>query len=504
MGPEVEVGEKLKAKMESSTYKLNGMFAIELEEELMKFTTTYEGNKGDADLVEQIAEVHRDTDVEVDITECTKPGGIDLVEAECLDTTESSSSFDDCDYGVDNVDTLAGSEALSDFHGDAAASALDFDGFSEMFRMRKQKRTTHWRSFIQPLMWRCKWVELQIKKFEAQAQEYDRKLDQYSRRNQTQLEKHPLEGLGVKSLPHCQNDATTEVLRRKKRRRAEATKDVTAYMSHHNLFSYYENRKHFTEGAFMDNELKNPAKGTQKVNTNDEFLGEDEMLCVETESDDNLQHIFQKIEFLQSQVGKLKSRVDKVIISEKAETFPLTENSSLPFLDNAMIDSPLNTATPPNDGDRMPVGTYLAAQLMSEFNMGDLLVPESMLTSHGEVFPDANVSINHISLADACGNVESNEVETLYKKFLLTNSIMHSGDDEVLIDNWRVNEEMNSFEEVKIQPTQRPLVLKDVSGSTSPPVPAEADLPMDDQPPPKPRYISKRIGPTSKTKRETK
>ncbi|KAL0373480.1 UNVERIFIED_CONTAM: hypothetical protein Sradi_3263700 [Sesamum radiatum] len=481
MGPEVEVGEKLKAKMESSTYKSNGMFAIELEEELMKFTTTYEGNKGDADLVEQIAEVHRDTDVEVDITGCTKTGGLDLAEAECLDTTESSSSFDDCDYGVENVDTLADSEALSDFHGDAA-SALDFDGFSEMFRMGKKKRTTHWRSFIQPLMWRCKWVELQIKKFEAQAQEYDRKLDQYSRRNQTQLEKNPLEGLGVKSLPDCQNDATTEVLRRKKRRRAEATKDVTAYMSHHNLFSYYENRKHFTEGAFMDNELKNPAKATQKVNANDEFLGEDEMLCIETESDDNLQHIFQKIEFLQSQVGKLKSRVDKVIISEKAETFPLTENLSLPFLDNPLIHSPLNTATPPNDGDRMPVGTYLAAQLMSEFNMGDLLVPESMLTSHGEVFPDANGSIKHISLADVCGD----------------------GDDEVLIDNWRVNEEMNSFEEVKIQPTQRPLVLKDASCSTTPPVPAKADLPMDDQPPPKTRSISKLIGPKSKTTRETK
>lgn len=135
MGPEVEVGEKLKAKMESSTYKPNGMFAKELEEELMKFTNNYEENKGDADLVEQSVEVHRDPDVEVNITECTKSGGIELVEAERLDTTESSSSFDDSDYGVGNVDTLDDSEALSVFHGDAA-SALDFDGFSEMFGTR--------------------------------------------------------------------------------------------------------------------------------------------------------------------------------------------------------------------------------------------------------------------------------------------------------------------------------------------------------------------------------
>ncbi|KAK4416064.1 hypothetical protein Salat_2713800 [Sesamum alatum] len=478
MGPEVEVGEKSKAKMESSPYKSNGMFAIELEEELMKYTNNYEENKGDANLVGQIAEVHRDTDVEVNITECTKSGGVDLVEAECLDTTESSSSFDDCDYGVENVNTLADSEALSDFHGDAA-SALDFDGFSEMFRMRKKKPTTHWRSFIHPLMWRCKWVELQIKKFEAQAREYDRKLDEYSQRKQTQLEIHPLEGLGVKSFPLGQSDATTEVLRRKKRRRAEATEDVAAYMSHHNLFSYYEDRKHFTEGASMDNELKNPAKRTQKVNTDDECLADDEMLRVETGSGDkSLEHIFQKIEFLQSRVGKLKSRVDKVI-SAKAEMFPSTENLSLPVSDDALIESPLNTATPPNDEDRMPVGNYIAAQLISEFNMSDLLVPESILTDQGEVFTDANGSINHISFADACGN----------------------GDDELLIDNWRVNEEMNSFEEVMIQSTQRPLVLKDASGSTSPPVPAEADLPMDDEPPPRTRSISKLIAPTSKTKR---
>lgn len=88
-------------------------------------------------------------------------------------------------------------------------------------------------------MWRCKWVELQMKKLEAQAQEYDRKLEEYSQRKQVQLEKHSLGGLGVKSLPFHQDYARSEVLRRKKRRRAEATTDVTAYMSHHNLFSYY-------------------------------------------------------------------------------------------------------------------------------------------------------------------------------------------------------------------------------------------------------------------------
>lgn len=108
-----------------------------------------------------------------------------------------------------------------------------------IFLVLRKKLTSHWRSFIHPLMWRCKWVELQIKKLEAQAQKYDRKLQEYSQKKQAQLEKSALEGLGIKSLTFAENNVRSEVHRRKKRRRAEATEDVAAYMSHHNLFSYY-------------------------------------------------------------------------------------------------------------------------------------------------------------------------------------------------------------------------------------------------------------------------
>lgn len=62
-------------------------------------------------------------------------------------------------------------------------------------------------------------------------------------------------------------------------------------------------------------------------------------------------------------------------------------------------------------------------------------------------------------------------------------------------------EQMYNFEEVKIHPIQRPLVLKDGSGNTSPPVPAEPGLPADDQPPPKIRSIAKLTAPKSKRKR---
>ncbi|KAI3444781.1 hypothetical protein Pfo_001446 [Paulownia fortunei] len=467
MGPDVQ--DRLEAKMEASTYKANGIYAKELEDELMKFTTKYEDYEAEGHLVKQTEEVQRNTDVEVNITECTKSLGNKLVAAEYQDTTEGSSSFDDNDSGVENVDTLDDSEALSDFCGDAA-SALDFDGFGEKLRMRKKKLTTHWRSFIQPLMWRCKWIEVKIKKLQSQAQQYDRELEAYNKRKQIQSENSTLID-GVKSLPFSQMNARNDVLKRKKRRMTEATMDVAAYMSHHNLFSYYENRKCFTEGAFMSNESKNSSKNsaTRKVNIDDEFWANDELLSFAPGDGDNLEHILWKIEFLQSQASKLKSRVDRVI-RENAGKFSSADNLILPM--------PFN-ASPPNNGDGMAVGTYIASQLISEYSMGDVLVPESAVTSHGDGAPNANGSIDHACFADAYKNVE----------------------DGVLIDNQRVKEDMHNFEEVMIPPIQKPLVLKDGLGNTNPPVVAEPDLPTDDQPPPKIRSIAKLTAPKSKRKR---
>lgn len=120
--------------MEASTYKSDGMLAKEIEDELMKYTKKCD-HKVEEDLVMKTDEVQRNSDEDVNITECTKSSGNEHFAAEFQDTTENSSSFEDCNSGVDDVDALGDSEASSDFHGDAA-SALDFDGFGERFRMR--------------------------------------------------------------------------------------------------------------------------------------------------------------------------------------------------------------------------------------------------------------------------------------------------------------------------------------------------------------------------------
>ncbi|GFP91117.1 hypothetical protein PHJA_001255700 [Phtheirospermum japonicum] len=193
--------------MVASIYKVNGILDQELEEELMKFTTKYEETKAKANLVvaQTQTKIYRD---------------------EHMDSTESSSSFDGSDYGVEDFDASGETEVLSDCRVDAEI-------------LRKKKLTNHWRSFIKPLVWRCKWVELQIKRFEAEAQKYERELEIYRQQKLVRSEGFALDDLGVKSLPFSENRMRKEVFTRKKRRRDEATEDLAAYMSHHNIFSYY-------------------------------------------------------------------------------------------------------------------------------------------------------------------------------------------------------------------------------------------------------------------------
>lgn len=83
-------------------------------------------------------------------------------------------------------------------------------------------------------MWRCKWIELQIKELQSQALKYDRELAVYDQRKQN----FTIEGFDAKSLPFSRQ-LRNKVMTRKKRKRVEETVDVTSYMSQHNLFSYY-------------------------------------------------------------------------------------------------------------------------------------------------------------------------------------------------------------------------------------------------------------------------
>lgn len=103
---------------------------------------------------------------------------------------------------------------------------------------RKKKLTTHWRRFVRPLMWRCKWTELKIKEFQSQASKYSRELASYDQRKQLELDQFSSENFGSKSLPFTVQSQGEQTMKRRKRKRVEDTTDITSYLSHHNLFSY--------------------------------------------------------------------------------------------------------------------------------------------------------------------------------------------------------------------------------------------------------------------------
>lgn len=106
-----------------------------------------------------------------------------------------------------------------------------------LFCGRKKKLTDHWRKFIQPIMWRCKWVELKIRQLQNQAQIYDKEVKESSQAKQLELENLKSEEVGVKALPplpcHTQK---TQLKKRHKRKRVEEAPDAP---SNHNLFSYH-------------------------------------------------------------------------------------------------------------------------------------------------------------------------------------------------------------------------------------------------------------------------
>lgn len=130
-----------------------------------------------------------------------------------------------------------------------------------------------------------------------------------------------------------------------------------------------------------------------------------EGLWLESRSGDNLvEEMFRKIERLQSQVRNLKSRINKVK-SENPEKLSSADDLDLP---SGLTSSARSLNSPPNDGDRMPVGSSnIASQLLLEYNKGNMVMTGSAVSSHVEASrrPDAVESTNQSLLGATCANV---------------------------------------------------------------------------------------------------
>ncbi|XWS45195.1 hypothetical protein CRYUN_Cryun15aG0115400 [Craigia yunnanensis] len=385
MGPDLESKDKSKTMMEVVSNKNeNGNLPHDAKDKFMYCVSNCEDhNFGEETLYEvgqgKISEGNED--MEINITECTNSGVDRLPVSECQDATENSSSFGG---------TLSGGEndsAISDAEVESALCVVSPLGsvFDGLFQMRKRKLTDHWRRFIRPLMWRCKWLELQLKEFKSQALMYDKELAEYDQRKKFEYEKFTFEGLDVKSQPFTCQIQRKKVMKRRKRKRVEDTADLASYMSRHNLFSYYESKKSIVATAALDDDNGN--LGNKTVNNNDDFGFNDGLSSLEFRDGDTWsEQILKRIDLVQSQVRKLKTRVDKVV-NESPRKFSSIKmlNSLVPC--NALTSS-RNRASPPESGDRIPVRSqYTSSQHLSEGNMRDHFITGNAVSRHGGVMP---------------------------------------------------------------------------------------------------------------------
>ncbi|XP_065852691.1 uncharacterized protein [Euphorbia lathyris] len=380
MGPDLE---KAKVEIGALTRKDNGSVTHNQEDNLVQCMSNYEDNNFHEEVMnDSLGKMRAETeDVEVNIVECTKSGENGQVEeGRYEDCTESNSSFGDTLSEDENGPVQDDMEVESRLSFDGAPApgwAFD-DDYGGEFPKRRKKLTDHWRRFIRPIMWRCKWIELQIKSLQSQAQKYDRELAQYAERKLFDF----VEGCDTKSLPFSSCTRRKKVVKRKKRKRVEEMTDVASHMLQHNLFSYYENRDSAVGGGLINNNCSNLDKAT---NAPDEFGLQDEWPSFDCKGDVH-ENLLRKIEVLQSQVRTLKARMEKVE-RENPEKFSCLNRLSEPETYDMLTNSDQDPASPPENRDQRTVRSKnTLPRTRSHSNMGDVL-PESAVSSHGEVIP---------------------------------------------------------------------------------------------------------------------
>ncbi|XP_039033117.1 uncharacterized protein LOC120168936 [Hibiscus syriacus] len=277
-------------------------------------------------------------DVEVDIIGCTNNNDTTTVKIEDPDATECSSLFADTTSDTDKCSGLSDAEVEYQFVGDAAFASA-YEPFSTVFHITKKRLTSHWRNFIRPLMLHCKWTEQRIKQIESQAGKYTRELSAYNQRKFPGIDQSALEGFGSKSLPFSSQYNLKMAIKRRRRKRIEEATDIASYMSCHNLFSYFENRKTIADGAYIADDFPNTADTDQHTDCNDKSgINNDQLLFEFRDENNSLEQVLRKIEIVHAKVQKPRNQLDQVM-SKIFLKFSSSENLSFLAVCDAQTSS---------------------------------------------------------------------------------------------------------------------------------------------------------------------
>ncbi|XP_022742018.1 uncharacterized protein LOC111293553 [Durio zibethinus] len=353
-------------------------------------------------------------DIKVDFAECMNSGESEMIDVECHDATEYSSSFGDTVSGDENG-LVGNDEVESPLRKPRLVGSL-FDGCHGLCQMRKRRLTDHWRRFIRPLAWRCKWLEVKLQEFRSQALKYEGELAEYDQNEQFEFEKVTFKGFDAKLRVFPSKIQRKEEMKRKKRKKIEDTADVASYMSHHNIFSYYESKRSVAAANDDWGDLDNKAiNGYDDIGCNDGWP-------FQSRDGDNLtEQILPKIEVLRSRIHLLKTRMDKVV-SESLQKFSPNMLSS-PVPSDVLNNSGNHPYTEKGDRNSSQCTT---SQHASGCEMRDSFMPESAVSSLAEVasLPDMIRSMSQRLLEFSSENIEG----------------------EILIPNQAAKEELRNFE----------------------------------------------------------
>ncbi|KAH1105750.1 hypothetical protein J1N35_009518 [Gossypium stocksii] len=381
--------------------------------------------------------------LEVDLIECMDSVESEMVDFECQDATEFSSSFSDTISG-DEDGSIVNDEVESPLPPLRLFGSLS-DGWNGQFQMGKRRLTDHWRRFIHPIEWRCKWLEIKLCELKSQALKYERELAEYDKSKQFEFRKVTSEGFDAKSRAFPSKAQRKEVMNRRKRRRVEDTTDVATYMSHHNIFSYYESKKSIDAAAAFSLVDDWGNLDNKTIDGYDENGCNDGWPYQYRDGDDLMEHILRKIERLQSKVQILKTRMDKVV-SESPQKF-----SSINMLGSVVRSDALNNSgshhyAEKDDWNSLQCTTSRHA---SECLMWDDSMPESSLSGQAELatLPDMIRNMSQCLLAFSSENIEA----------------------DILIPNQAAEEELRSFGSCITQQAEKPHVLADNSKSKTVP-----------------------------------
>uniref|UniRef100_A0A164TU95 Uncharacterized protein n=1 Tax=Daucus carota subsp. sativus TaxID=79200 RepID=A0A164TU95_DAUCS len=397
MGPDLELKGRIDS-MVSLDGKENGGALREPVAMNMTCVSNYQDNIFDleASIHEQAEQVNQVEKSGVKIMECTIHSDNSQNGDASHDTTEYSSSFGNTASGDESDDSLSDSEGMS--------KLLD-NGLGEDCRMRKKRLTSHWKTFIQPYMWRCKWAELQIRRLLYQASKYDLQAEEINRRKQLTSEDLAVGNSGVKSPSIPGSMQKEKIMKRRKRKRVEDSTDKAAYMAQHILFSYSGSNKTSTDVAPKSDCANLGIPMDRKVGSM--FGPSDEPVSLEFRNDDNsLEQILWNIGVLQSHLSGLKARF-KEVLSENATEIYSADVLKLPNASTGFPQSNVSTS----EGEKIVQFSSIASHLMPKLDMSG-----NAISTHGEAahLPDSKLDKTkckvQLQIQEPCKNVSCNLV----------------------------------------------------------------------------------------------